>query len=135
MKSSKLAAILSLCLTVGMLTPALADDEKGLNQAVDSSMMVERVGGMGAGMVLGTPVAVMRDTASCFVKLTTKCADHIGGHNFGPSCVLASVVTAPCSLVYGGTVGLYHACKNGMSTGFGAPFSAASFSLGDKYKD
>jgi hypothetical protein len=130
---TKLAALLSLCMALGAYAPAFAADD-GLQQAVDGSLMVTRVGGVGAGLVLGTPVAVVRETRKTYVDMTEKFADKVGDHSFGPSVLLASVFTIPASLVLGGLKGAYYGGKNAMTSGFSNPFAPASFSL-EKLED
>src|SRR5687768_14932902 len=104
-------------MALGAYAPAFAADD-GLQQAVDGSLMVTRVGGVGAGLVLGTPVAVVRETRKTYVDMTEKVADKVGDHSFGPSVLLASVVTIPASLVLGGLKGVYFGGKNAMTSGF-----------------
>jgi hypothetical protein len=130
-KISKLVAALALVLSAGF-APAFAADDP-LQQAVDSSLIVTRVGGVGTAMVVGTPVAILRQTHKSYVHMTTAAADKIGGHDCGPCCLLASVVTIPASLVVGPATGTYYGAKNAFSKGFSNPFSPASFSLADDF--
>lgn len=134
MKRSNLAAAFSLLLMVANLSPALAkDDEGALDKSVQSGLMVTRVGGVGAGVVLGTPVAVVRETISSYIGLTEAAADKagggIGGKDSGIACAVVSLVTAPAAVVLGGAKGLFYGSKNGMVHGFNEPFSPASFSI------
>jgi hypothetical protein len=130
-KISKLVAALALLLSAGF-APAIAADDP-LQQAVESSLMVTRVGGIGTAMVVGTPVAIIRQTRKSYVNWTEKTADKIGGHDCGPCCLLASVVTVPIALVVGPATGTYYGTKNAFSKGFSNPFSPASFSLAENY--
>lgn len=134
MKTRKLGAALALMAVIGMSGPAMAADEP-LEQVTQGSLMVTRAGGMGAAMVLGTPVAVVRDTVSSYIKFTETAADKvgepIGGKDNGPVCATVSLVTLPAALVYGLFAGTYHGTKNAVVTGFQQPFHPDSFSLGE----
>ncbi|GEM_PF-466299 len=133
-KRSNLTAAVSLALMLANMAPAFSkDDEGALDKAVDGSLIVTRVGGVGAGLVLGTPVAVVRETISSYIGLTGAAADKvggkIGGKDSGIACGVVSLVTVPAALVVGGAKGLFYGSKNGMMKGFNNPFSPASFSL------
>lgn len=132
-KKRNLAALLSLLLTMGTMSSALAADEP-LDKVVDGSLLVTRVGGVGAGLVMGTPVAIVRSTVKSYVDLTGKAADKVGekvgGKDCGPCCLLVSVFTAPAGVVWGGLTGTYYGAKNAFTTGFNQPFHPDSFSLG-----
>ncbi len=133
MKNS-LAAALALCLGYGLFTPCLADDDT-LEKVVDGSLVVTRLGGAGAGMVLGMPVAAARQTIKLYKSWTTAAADKVGGSDLGPACAAASLVTLPVSMVAGTALGIYYGGKNGIVEGFNAPFSPASFSLDENIED
>jgi hypothetical protein len=132
-KRNYLAAALSLLLAVGTMPGVLAADEP-LEKVVDSSLLVTRVGGVGAGLVLGTPVAVTRCTVKSYKDLTVKVADKIGGKtggkDCGPCCLIVSVATLPAGIVWGGLTGSYYGGKNAFKVGFNQPFHPDSFSLG-----
>lgn len=130
MKRSKLAGALSLIMAAGIMAPALADDE-GLTKAVDGSLFVTRLGGLGAGWVLGTPVSVVRHTAKSYVAMTNSAADKVGGHDFGPSVALVSLATFPAAVIIGGAKGIYGGTQNALVHGFNEPFHPDSFSLGN----
>lgn len=133
MKKS-LAAALSLCMMLGTLTPALADDD-ALEKVVDGSLMVTRLGGVGAGMVIGPPVATLRETVKAYKEMTPGLADKVGGSDNGPVMLVSSVFTIPASMILGTLKGIYYGGKNGMIEGFNAPFGPASFSLDDDIED
>jgi len=113
--------------------PALAEDEP-LDMVTQGSLMVTRVGGVGAGLVVGTPVAVVRETFKSYVGFTQAAADKVGGKmggkDNGPVCAVVSLVTLPASMVVGGAKGVYYGAKNGVCTGFNQPFHPDSYSLG-----
>ena len=132
----KLAALAALSMALGIVSPALADDKGGgLERAVDGSLVVTRVGGVGAAAVLGTPVAVVRDVLHMYKTWTPDLADKVGGKDFAPSVALVSVATVPASLVWGGVCGTFHGTRNAVTKGFNEPFHPDSFSLGKDYEE
>ena len=135
MKFKKSAVALAVALLVssnGM--PAMADDES-LEKATEASLVVTRVGGMGLGIVLGTPIAIIKRSYRNYVDYTTRAADKVGepmgGSENGPVCLACSLVTLPAGLLVGSLEGIYYGSKNGMVSGFNKPFHSDSFSLGE----
>jgi hypothetical protein len=134
----KLAALAALSIALGVFAaPVMAADKDGggLERAVDGSLIVTRVGGVGAGMVIGTPVAIVRDTLHMYRSWTPDLADKVGGKDFFPSVALVSIATLPASMVWGGVCGTYHASRNALNKGFNEPFHPDSFSLGKDYEE
>lgn len=139
MKKSNLNLMLCLVSVVSLSSPAWADTaggggNSGVNTAVDGALMVTRVGGAGCGMLVGTPVAVVRETYKLYTTWTPAWADHVGGKDCAPACALASIVSVPASMIWGTCLGAFHGCKNGLVKGFNAPFNPESFSLGNEYE-
>jgi hypothetical protein len=134
-KRSKLAAAASLCMVLGMLSPAFAAGDEPLDKVVDGSLIFTRVGGVGTALVVGPPVASVRESYKYYIDWTNTCADKVGGKDFGPSCALVSLVTLPTALVWGSVTGIYHGSKNAFMKGFTTPFHPDSFSLGKGYED
>lgn len=135
MKNSKLALLLSLCTTVGMFAPAaFAGDSEPLDKVVDASLVPTRAAGAVCGVLVGMPVAALRQTYKNYVSMTTSMADKIGGHECGPSCAVASIGTIPASIVVGTALGIYHGGKNGIN-GFNQPFNPQSFSVTKDYEE
>ncbi|MBI1272324.1 hypothetical protein GC174_18010 [bacterium] len=135
MKTSKLGVALALMAMVGMSAPAMAADSEPLEQVTQGSLMVTRVGAMGAGVVLGTPVAVVRESVKSYIDFTGMAADKVGeplgGKDNGPVCLVCSLVTLPVGLVAGTLKGVYYGTKNGVVGGFNTPFHPDTFSLGE----
>jgi hypothetical protein len=129
-KRSKLALAFAAITAVGMVIPAFAGDG-GVHKASEVALVPVRLAGVGAAMVIGTPIAVTREVPKQFCGMTTTVADKVGGHDFFPSCLLASVVTAPAAVVVGGGKGVITGSKNAVIHGFGEPFAPKSFSLGN----
>jgi hypothetical protein len=102
--------------------------DTNMDKVVEGSLVVTRAGGVGAALVLGTPVAIVRDTYKDYTTWTPSLADHIGGHDFAPSVALVSLVTVPTSIVWGTVTGTFHGAHNGLTLGFTEPFNPASFS-------
>lgn len=130
MKKSKLVLALALLMSVGNLLPAMAGEE-GLDKSVDGSLMVTRVGGVGAGLMFGTPVACVKESIKSVKDLTSHAADQVGGHEFGPAVLLVSIATVPAGLMVGGVRGVYFGTKNAFVHGFNEPFHPNSFSMGN----
>lgn len=130
----KFGALLALAATLAMTAPARAADD-GLDMATQGSLMVTRVGGIGAGVVVGTPIAVIRESVKSYIDLTQSAADSVGepmgGKDSGPVCLVVSLVTLPAGLLVGGAKGLYYGTRNGVVSGFNTPFHPDSFSLGE----
>jgi hypothetical protein len=129
-KSSKIALALASLLAIGSLAPALAADDTGLDKAADASLIVTRVGAVGTAMVVGMPIAIARETTRSYRGLTNSAADKVGGKDFGPSCLLVSIVTLPAALFVGGAKGTYIGSRNAVTHGFHDPFASDSFSVG-----
>lgn len=123
-------ALLSLCIAFGTFAPAFADDDGGLDKAVQGSLLPIRIAGVGTGLVVGCPIAVVRETGRTYVHLTSGAADKVGGHTSAPSCVLAQFFAAPASLVVGPAKGMYLGSKNAIVHGFNEPFNPESMTLG-----
>ena len=130
MKSSKISIALAALVAMGSVAPAFADDDTGLDKAANASLIVTRVGGLGAAMVVGMPIAVVRETTRSYRGLTNSAADKVGGKDFGPSCLLVSLVTLPAAMFVGGAKGTYIGSRNAMKHGFNDPFNSDSFSVG-----
>ena len=132
----KLAALVALSMALGIVAaPVNAADKDGLERAVDGSLIVTRVGGVGAGLVVGTPVAIFRDVVHHYTTWTPGLAEHVGGKDFAPSMALVSIATMPASLVWGGVTGTFHGSRNAFTKGFETPFHPDSFSLSKDYEE
>lgn len=114
---------------------AASGDADALDKVVQASTFPVRVAGVGVGMVLGTPVAVLRSTTHSYKKMTTPLADKMGGHDCGISLGVANLITLPASIIEGTVLGTYYGIKNGMVDGFSSPFNTTSFSMGPKYAE
>ena len=135
-KRTNLVLALSACMTLGSVIPAFAGsgDNAGLDRAVDGSLMVTRVTGLGAGLLLGIPVGIARQTRKAYVDMTNGAADKVGGKmggkDNGPTCGIVSLVTLPAAMVVGTAKGTYMGGKNAIVHGFNEPFNPESFSTG-----
>lgn len=130
MKRTASVLALSLCMAVSAFAPAFAGDDSGLDMAVQGALFPVRLLAVGAGVVVGTPIAVLRETTKSYVHYTSGAADKVGGHDNAGSCVLANFFSAPVSLVVGSGKGVYAGTKNGIVKGFNEPFNKDSFSVG-----
>lgn len=131
----KLGAALALVAMLGVSSPAMAADEEPMEMVTQGSLIVTRTAGLGAGVVVGTPVAIVRQTYKNYVSFTQSAADKVGekmgGKDSGPVCAVCSLVTLPASMVVGGAQGVYYGVKNGVVSGFNQPFHPDSFSMGE----
>jgi len=126
----KLISVAMTLLATGLtVAPALAADDN-LDTANEVAMVPVRLGGVAAGVVIGTPVAVVRESLKSYLDLTGAGADQIHGKDNGPANLLVSIVTLPAGIVLGTVKGGYYGIKNGCMKGFSTPFNSESFSLG-----
>lgn len=121
---------------LGSFLPAMADGDigdSGLDRSVDASLMPTRFVGMGASMLFGIPISIVRHTGKAYVDMTNKGADKfggkMGGKDNGPTCGVVSIVTLPAAMVVGTVKGTYWGAKNSF-THFNQPFEGESFSTG-----
>ena len=134
MKKFNMAALAVVAMVGSFSAPAMAEED-GLEMATQGALMVTRVGGIGAGLVIGTPIAVTKQVSKTYVSYTQAAADKVGekmgGKDNGPVCAVVSLVTLPAALVVGGAKGVYYGTKNGVKGGFDTPFHPDSYSLGN----
>jgi hypothetical protein len=116
-------------------TSSASTGSDNMDHVVDGSLIVTRVGGVGAGLLFGVPVAAVRQSYKWYTTWTPELADHMGGKDFGPSCAAVSVVTLPASLIWGTVTGCYVGGKNGLNKGFTEPFNPSSFSITKDYEE
>lgn len=124
-----MSALFAFALTTGSLLPACADEPSAMLK--NTAMLPVRTLGLGAGLVLGTPVAVVRQTAERSIGFTGTFADKIGGKDSLPPVLFASVLGVPFGVLCGSSEGLYFGGKNAIVHGTQHPFSKESFSLGE----
>ena len=133
MKTSKIAAALAFVASLGVVAPAFADGDGGLDKAVGVSTWVTRAGGVAFGTAVGTPVAAVRQTVKAYRTWTPDLADKVGGKDCGPAAGLVSIVTLPGAVAWGGITGPYYGIKNGVQAGFDTPFTPKSYSMTSDY--
>jgi hypothetical protein len=114
----------------GAVAPAFANDD-ALDKVTQGALLPTRLGGVVVGTVVGTPIAVARESFKSYVSLTEKGSEQIHGKDCGPANLLVSVFTLPAGLVVGTVKGGYYGMKNGFMKGFETPFHPDSFSLGE----
>jgi hypothetical protein len=105
-------------------------DDSGLDKVMQGSLLPVRLGGIVAGVAIGTPVAVARESYKSYLDLTGAGAEQIHGRDSAPVCVLVSLFTLPTGIVLGACKGSYYGVKNGVTKGFNEPFNSDSFSFG-----
>jgi len=127
---STFSALAAAAFTIGSVLPASADEPMGMLK--NTAMFPVRALGVGAGMVVGTPVAVTRRVSNRCIGYTGTFADKIGGKDSLPPVLFASVLGVPFGMIAGSAEGVYFGGKNGIVHGAQKPFSIESFSLGEE---
>ncbi len=132
------ATVFAVAIALSQLLPAMADDPQA-KPSGDSGSMLKNAAmlpvkalGIGSGLVVGTPVAIIRRTTVRIREYTGEFADKIGGRKDFPPNFFASFLSVPCGVVVGTGEGLEYGLKNAVEHGNEKPFGLDSFSLGDK---
>ena len=110
--------------------PALADSGVG-ECAKNTAMLPVRALGVGAGFLVGVPVAILRRTSNRCLEYTNSFADKIGGKDSGPAVIMASVAAYPLGVLVGTEEGVFEGSKNAIQGGVEKPFGLTSLSLGE----
>lgn len=123
-------ALAALMLTTTMtVAPASADDSVG-SMAKQAAWFPVQALGVGTGMVVGIPIAIVRRTGVNIRELTAGAADKIGGKEHIHPNIFASVYSVPVGTLVGVSEGVYMGGKNAFKA-TEKPFSATSISMGD----
>jgi len=127
----KYSAILAIAALVfgSAAAPASADEPKEMLKT--TAMFPVRTLGVGAGLVLGTPIAVTRQVAEQTIGITGTFADKIGGKEHLPPVLFASILGVPFGVLTGSAEGVYFGGKNAIVHGSEKPFGKESFSLAE----
>lgn len=124
----KSLSMLLAALAIATAAPANAEDTKEM--AKNAALFPVKAVAMGAGMVVGIPVAITRRSSNRCIEYTQNIADKIGGHEHAPPAIFASVIGMPAGLIVGAGEGVYYGGKNAINGGAGEkPFALATFSL------
>lgn len=122
--------------------PAIAADAKSSGSSGEVTTMAKQtlwfpvqMVGVGAAMVVGTPIAMIRQSAVRIRSLNEGASDKIGGHEHFPPNLFASVYSVPVGTLIGCSEGVYLGTKNAIGHGVEHPFSLSSFSLGDDIEE
>src|SRR5271170_133026 len=131
------ALILSISLCGWSTSIALADDQPAppasdakpapAGKAADGNV-AKRMAAFLTGVVVGTPIAVVRKTIQCTVSDTKE----LVGENRNPFFLVpAGMLAFPWGLFSGGVEGLYDGVADSWVNSADKPFSKESFSLGE----
>lgn len=124
----KSLSMLLAALAIATAAPANAEDTKEM--AKNAALFPVKAAAVGAGMVLGIPVAITRRSSNRCIEYTQNIADKIGGKDSAPPCIFASFLGMPAGLVVGIGEGMYYGGKNAIDGGVGEhPFGVGTFSL------
>ncbi len=124
----KSLSMLLAVLAISACAPANAEDTKEM--AKNTALFPIKAVAMGAGMVVGIPVAITRRSSNRCIEYTQNIADKIGGKEHGPPAIFASVLGMPAGLIVGAGEGVYYGGRNAINGGAGEkPFALGTFSL------
>lgn len=121
--------LVALLLISSLQAPCFAQSAQEM--AKGYAMFPVKALAMGAGAVVGIPVAIVRRASSRSIEYTQNFADYeqMGGHeNIVPSA-FAMIPAIPMGILVGTGEGIFYGSKNAISNGYENPFSLATFSL------
>lgn len=126
--SRKHALVLATAISILGLSPAKADDD-----AIKGAFMIPvKAVAFVAGVGIGTPIAVIRKTASNEKSMTGEIS---GKNSDNPLMVGTSgLVVMPFAVFKGSLEGMVAGVQNSWKNSSEKPFSSDSFSLGDMDK-
>ncbi len=131
MKKSAISVLSLVALTASVCLPAFADQDY-TTMAKNTAMFPVRTLALGTGVVVGTPIAVVRRVSNRCIEYTGNMADKIGGKKSLPPVLFASLLGVPIGIVSGSAEGIYYGGKNAITNCVEHPFSKDSFSLGSE---
>lgn len=131
MKKTAISILALVTLASVSSLPASAENDFG-GMAKSTAMFPVRTVALGAGLVVGTPVAVVRRVSNRCIEYTSNFADKIGGKDNLPPVLFASMMGVPFGIISGSAEGVYFGGKNAISNCVEHPFSKDSFSLGNE---
>ncbi len=136
MKRTVLSFLAALALTLPVIAPAPALADDGLKDMTMNTVLFPiKAVGIGAGMVVGIPVAITRRASVRSMEFTDTFADKIGGHEHIPPRAMASLAGIPFGIIVGTGEGVYYGGKNAIVNGSEKPFCLGSFSLESEMTD
>ncbi len=136
MKKTVLSFLAALALTLPVVAPAPAQADEDLKDMTMNTVLFPiKAVGIGAGMVVGIPVAITRRASVRSMEFTDSFADNIGGHEHIPPRAMASLVGIPFGILVGAGEGVYYGGKNAIVNGSDKPFCLGSFSLESEMMD
>lgn len=117
--------------TLATLPVRAADGEGVGDMAKKTVWLPVQVAGIGAGMAVGIPFAMVRQVITRTAQKTGDVADKIGGKDHFPPNLLAAPIGIGFGLVVGTAEGVFYGGRNAFKHGFEKPFTPASFSMND----
>ena len=126
MYKSLCSLLVALVMVSMSAAPSYAEDAKEM--AMGYAMFPVKALVMGAGAVVGIPVAITRRASSRSIEFTQNFADQMGGHeNIVPSA-FGMILGLPFGMLVGTGEGVYYGGKNAVST-YEEPFTLKTFRL------
>ncbi len=136
MKRTVLSFLAALALTLPVIAPAPAQADDGFKDMTMNTVLFPiKAVGIGAGMVVGIPVAITRRASHRSMEFTETFADKIGGHEHLPPRAFAFLAAVPVGIVVGTGEGVYYGGRNAIVSGSEKPFGLGSFSLESESMD
>lgn len=133
MQKSLSSLVAAIALSVSMTAPAFADD--AATMAKNTAMFPVKALAIGAGTVVGIPVAITRRASSRSIEYTQSFADQIGGHEHIIPSFFAMTMGVPFGCLVGTGEGVFYGGRNAIVHGSEKPFGLASFSLESELTD
>jgi hypothetical protein len=112
--------------------PVRAADSEGVTDMAKKTVWLPvQMAGIGAGMAVGIPFAMVRQVITRTAQKTGDIADKMGGKEHFPPNLFAAPIGLGFGLVVGTAEGMYWGGRNAFKYGFEKPFTPASFSMND----
>jgi hypothetical protein len=116
-----------LAMSCGLIQPATAAN---VNQLLEGTVLLPaRTLGLATGIVVGSPIAVLRKSTENINAITNKITPD--NHNVIPKVIAAGLVGIPFGIAAGAPEGVYLGSKNALVNCINKPFSVDSYSLGE----
>ena len=132
MKKVQTLVAAALLLGLSAVAPVRAADSSDVNTMAKNTVWFPvQVAGVATAMVVGTPIAIIRRSATRIHEYTVDGADKIGGHEHAPPVLFATLFGVPAGTLVGVGEGVSMGCKNAIAHGVDHPFGLESFSMGD----
>lgn len=132
MRKPTATLLAALVLSTLATLPVRAEDNESVGgMAKKAAWLPVQVAGIGTGLAVGIPFAMVRQVITRGTQKTNDIADGIGGKDHGPPVILAAPIGFSFGLVVGSAEGVLYGGRNAFKHGFEKPFTPAAFSMSD----